>query len=229
MPWYAAARAALALLFMGLSLPAHAELTAGSLDVTWNAGAQDCNKTSQPPLQVHHYNSRTLVLRENPCATYEAPFMYLLVGETRALLIDTGAVTDAAAMPLARTVRSLLPGGDGGAFPLLVVHTHGHLDHRSGCAVRRRAGTTVLGTTLERCAAVSSRRLAQRHRHDRSRERIVEVLPTPGITVRAVLLRSRHWPLLLRDFFPPGRLLIADAAADLASAGRVAASPRSTR
>jgi hypothetical protein len=108
MPWYAAARAALALLFMGLSLPAHAELTAGSLDVTWNAGAQDCNKTSQPPLQMHHYNSRTLVLRENPCATYEAPFMYLLVGATRALL-TTGAVTDAAAMPLAD--RTLAPAG----------------------------------------------------------------------------------------------------------------------
>jgi len=110
MPCSAAVRAALAILLMSLSLAARAELTAGSLDVSWNVGAGDCTKTPQPPLQVHRYNSGTFILRENPCATYEAPFLYLLVGSTRALLIDTGAVTEAAAMPLARTVRSLLPG-----------------------------------------------------------------------------------------------------------------------
>ena len=62
-------------------------------------------------------------------ATYEAPFIYLLIGKTKALLIDTGAVADAKTMPLAQTVTSLLPKG-GTRLPLMVVHTHGHLDHR---------------------------------------------------------------------------------------------------
>jgi len=71
-------------------------------------------------------------LRETPCATTEAPFIYLLVGSHRALLIDTGDVADAKQMPLAQTVMGLLPGNGTSKLPLLVVHTHGHLDHRRG-------------------------------------------------------------------------------------------------
>ena len=71
------------------------------MDVKWNEGSKDCIKNPQPPIQVHRYNAGTFILRENLCATYEAPFIYLLIGKTKALLIDTGAVTDAKAMPLA--------------------------------------------------------------------------------------------------------------------------------
>ena len=60
-----------------MALPSAAELAAGSMDVKWNEGAEDCSKTAQPPLQVHRFNEVTFILRENPCATYEAPFMYL--------------------------------------------------------------------------------------------------------------------------------------------------------
>ena len=113
-------------------LPAHADLAPGTLDVHWNEGAADCSKTPQPPLQVHRYNAQTYILRESPCATFEAPFMYLLLGSTRALLIDTGDVADASQVPLAQTVMALLPGQAAAKMPLLVVHTHGHLDHRRG-------------------------------------------------------------------------------------------------
>ena len=51
--------------------------------------------------------------------------------KTKALLIDTGAVAEAKTMPLAQTVISLLA-KRGSRLPLMVVHTHGHLDHRSG-------------------------------------------------------------------------------------------------
>ena len=88
-----------------MALPSAAEPATGSMDVKWAEGAEDCSKSAQPPLQVHRYNEVTFILRENPCATYEAPFIYLLVGSTRALLIDTGDVSDPQAMPLARTVR----------------------------------------------------------------------------------------------------------------------------
>src|SRR5215469_8898371 len=111
--------------------PAHSQLVPGTMDVKWNGGSKDCTKDPQPPIQVHRYNAETFILRENLCATYEAPFIYLLIGKTKALLIDTGAVADAKTMPLAETVISLLPNG-GSRLPLMVVHTHGHLDHRSG-------------------------------------------------------------------------------------------------
>ena len=80
----------------------------GSLDVHWNEGASDCKATPQNPLQVHTYEPQTFILRQNPCATFEANFLYLLVGSDKALLIDTGAVADAKEMPLAKTLLGLL-------------------------------------------------------------------------------------------------------------------------
>jgi glyoxylase-like metal-dependent hydrolase (beta-lactamase superfamily II) len=192
------------------------------MDVKWSAGESDCQKDPQPPLQVHRYNAQTFILRESLCATYEGPFLYLLVGSGRALLIDTGAVSDARQMPLAQTVRSLLPQP---GFPLTVVHTHGHLDHRSGD--NQFAGdprTEVVGTTLGD---------VERHFHfshwpnDAAQidlgARIVDVLPTPGHYPSELSYYDRQTGLFFSgDLFLPGRLLIADKGADLASARRVA-------
>jgi hydroxyacylglutathione hydrolase len=201
--------------------PSAAELAAGSMDVKWNEGAEDCGRTVQPPLQVHRYNEVTFILRENPCATYEAPFMYLLVGSSRALLIDSGAVSDPQTMPLASTVRSLLPANS----PLLIVHTHGHLDHRLGDGqFAGAAGVEVIGTSLQEVTrglhltdwpnATGTLDLGGR---------TLDVIPTPGHYPSEVSYYDRDTGLFFSgDFFLPGRLLIADTAADLASARRVA-------
>lgn len=211
-------------LVLGVScaLPVLGQTLTGSMDVKWREGTSDCQKNPQPPLQVHRYNAQTFILRESLCATYEGPFLYLLLGSQRALLIDTGAVSDAQRMPLAQTVRGLLPGSD---FPLTVVHTHGHLDHRSGDSqFSGDAYTEVVGTTLED---------VKRHFHfvhwpnDSAQidlgERIVDVLPTPGHYPSELSYYDRQTGLFLSgDFLLPGRLLIADKSADLASARRVA-------
>src|SRR6185369_9119670 len=104
----------------------------GSLPSQWNIGAEDCKASPQSPLQVHAYEPQTFILRQSPCANFEANFLYLLVGSDKALLIDTGAVADAKEMPLAKTILELLPDRDGPKLPLLVAHTHRHLDHRAG-------------------------------------------------------------------------------------------------
>jgi hydroxyacylglutathione hydrolase len=192
------------------------------MDVKWNEGAEDCSKTAQPPLQVHRYNEVTFILRENPCATYEAPFMYLLVGSARALLIDSGDVSDPRAIPLARTVRSLLPPGN---FPLLIVHTHGHLDHRLGDGqFAGAAGVEVIGTSLQE--VTHGLHLADWPNRTATIDlggRTIDVIPTPGHYPSEVSYYDRATGLFFSgDFFLPGRLLIADAAADLASARRVA-------
>jgi hydroxyacylglutathione hydrolase len=211
-------------LAVGISgaLPVFGQTLTGSMDVKWREGASDCQKNPQPALQVHHYNSRTFILRESLCATYEGPFLYVLVGSQRALLIDTGAVSDARQMPLAQTVRALLPQSD---FPLTVVHTHGHLDHRSGDAqFSGDAHTEIVGTTLEEVT---------RHFHFNNwpndsahidlGDRIVDVLPTPGHYPSELSYYDRQTGLFFSgDFLLPGRLLIADKSADLASARRVA-------
>src|SRR5215468_1446299 len=121
---------AAAVLFAALS--ASAELVPGSLPAQWNTGAEDCQASPQPPLQVHAYEPQTFILRQSPCANFEANFIYLLIGSDKALLIDTGAVADSTVMPLAKTILELLPDKDGKKLPLLVAHTHRHRDHRAG-------------------------------------------------------------------------------------------------
>jgi len=201
------------------------QLAAGSMDVHWNEGALDCSRNPQPPLQVHQYDARTFILRENPCATFEAPFMYLLVGSTKAVLIDTGDIADPNRMPLAKTVLNLLPGDGPAKLPLLVVHTHRHLDHRAGDGqFAHLANVEVVGYDID-----SVRRyyklanwpdgLTQIDLGDR----IVDVIPTPGHSETAICFYDRNTGLLFSgDFLLPGRLLIDDAKAARASAERVA-------
>ncbi len=209
-----------------LATTAEAQLVPGSMNVHWDEGAADCSKSTQPRLQVHPYNAQTFILRENLCATFEAPFMYLLVGRARALLIDTGDIADSRQMPLAKTVLDLLPAGSNGKLPLLVVHTHRHYDHRLGDG--QFAGlpnVQVVGFDLD-----SVRRFY--HFTDWPNGvaqfdlggRVVDVVPTPGHNETEVSFYDRDTALFFSgDFLMPARLLIGDASADLASAERAAA------
>jgi glyoxylase-like metal-dependent hydrolase (beta-lactamase superfamily II) len=207
------------------SLSARSQLVSGSMDVHWNEGAPDCATNSQPPIQVHPYNSQTFILRENPCATAEAPFIYLLVGSTKALLIDTGDVADPKQMPLAQTVMALLPAQGQAKIPLIVVHTHGHLDHRLGDAqFGTLSNIKVVPADLAHVREYFGFQdwpdgLAQVDLGDR----IVDVIPTPGHYPSHVSYYDRQTGLFFSgDFLLPGRLIIDDAHADLASAQRVA-------
>ena len=203
--------------------PARSELVPGTMDVHWNEGSEDCVKNPQPPIQVHRYNADTFILRENLCATYEAPFIYLLIGKTKALLIDTGAVAEAKTMPLAQTVISLLP-NDGSKLPLMVVHTHGHLDHRSGDdQFRALPDVEVVPADLE---SVKSRLGLAEWPNGIGQidlgDRVIDVIPTPGHHQSHVSYYDRQTGLFFSgDFLLPGRLLIEDTNADLASARRV--------
>jgi hydroxyacylglutathione hydrolase len=203
--------------------PARSELVPGTMNVHWNEGSKDCVKNPQPPIQVHRYNADTFILRENLCATYEAPFIFLLIGKTKALLIDTGAVADAKTMPLAQTVISLLA-SEGSRLPLMVVHTHGHLDHRSGDdQFRALPDVEVVPTDLE---SVKSRLDLAEWPNGIGQidlgDRVIDVIPTPGHHQSHVSYYDRQTGLFFSgDFLLPGRLLIEDTNADVASARRV--------
>src|SRR5271167_1800756 len=218
-----------ALLALGTLLttsPARSQLVPGSIDVHWNEGAKDCKVSPQASIEAHPYNHETFILRENLCATFEAPFMYLLIGSTKALLIDTGDVADPNQMPLAKTVMHLLPGDGSAKLPLLVVHTHRHLDHRVGDGqFTHLSNVQVVGFDID-----SVRRyynftdwpngLAQIDLGDRT----VDVIATPGHNETEVSFYDRTTELFFSgDFLMPARLLIDDSSAGLASARRVAA------
>jgi len=117
-----------------LAEPIQGQVVPGSMDVRWNAGSEDCRANSDPPIQVHRYEPSTFMLRQSLCVSFEGNFLYLLIGSQKALLIDSGAVADASKMPVAKTVLDLLPSIGTAQMPLLLVHTHGHTDHRDGDA-----------------------------------------------------------------------------------------------
>ncbi len=204
---------------------AWAQFESGSMDVHWNEGARDCDAAPPPPLQVHRYNDQTFILRESLCVTREGPFLYLLIGAKRALLIDTGDVSDPARMPLARTVLGLLPAAGAAKLPLLVLHTHGHYDHRRGDAqFQGLPNVQVVGTDLDSVKQYFGfKDWPNGTAVVDLGDRMVEVLPTPGHHVSEVSYYDRRTGLFFSgDFFLPGRLLIADRAADVASAVRMA-------
>jgi len=152
--------------------------------------------------------------------------MYLLIGSTKALLIDTGDIADPNVVPLADAVMRLLPGEEPAKLPLLIVHTHRHLDHRAGDAqFTHFPNAEVVGFDIDsvrRHYKFSSwpNGLAQVDLGGRT----IDVIPTPGHNETEVSFYDRNTGLLFTgDFLLPARLLIDDTSADVASAERLAA------
>jgi hydroxyacylglutathione hydrolase len=217
---------ALILLVCAMPCSAGTDSASGSMDVRWDAGAETCGAAVRgSSIQVHPYNAQTFVLREKLCATWEAPFMYLLVGSRRALLIDTGDIGDPSVMPLAETVMRLLPGDAQSKMPLIVVHTHGHLDHREGNRqFENRPGVQLVLSDLTHVRQYFGftdwpNGIAQVDLGDR----VIDVLPAPGHHPAHVVYYDRNTGILFSgDYLLHGRLLVDDLAAYRASARRVA-------
>lgn len=211
-------------MFLLIATLAWSQPVPGSLDVHWNEGASDCSATPQDPLQIHKYEPQTFVLRQSPCADFEANFIYLLIGSDKALLIDTGAVADPKAMPLAKTILELLPEKDHKKLPLLVAHTHRHLDHRAGDPqFASLPSVRVVPIDLEGVRAFFGFvRWPNGIAHLDLGGRTVDVIPTPGHNSTHVAFYDERTGILFSgDFLLPGRLLIEDAAAYRESALRV--------
>jgi glyoxylase-like metal-dependent hydrolase (beta-lactamase superfamily II) len=122
---------------------------AGDLDVRWSHGAR-----GEPPVQVHSYDPHTYLLRQSKATSYEAPFIYLIFGNERAILLDTGATRDPAVFPLRSTVDRLiadwLDANPREGYELVVAHTHGHGDHVAGDGqFAGRPLTTVVSPDVE--------------------------------------------------------------------------------
>src|SRR6266550_2224145 len=222
-PWKVATGIAVSMsLLTGTS--AWSQPVPGSLDAHWNEGASDCKATPQAPLQVHTYEPQTFILRQSPCANFEANFLYLLFGSEKALLIDTGSVVDPKEMPLANTILELLPDKDHKKLPLLVAHTHRHLDHRAGDPqFTSLPSVQIVPIDFEGVRAFFGfTNWPNGIAHLDLGGRTVDVIPTPGHNpTHVAFYDTRSGVLFSGDFLMPGRLLIEDAVAYRESALRV--------
>jgi glyoxylase-like metal-dependent hydrolase (beta-lactamase superfamily II) len=205
-----------------LALAALPTASAAPPSMKWDPGAESCTPANAR-VESYRYDAHTVVIRQNPCVDAEANLIYLLAGERRALLIDTGAVE--AAGPTVATVTAALQDIGAQALPLLVVHTHGHLDHRAGDAQFAKL-PNVRVAPVESAALRGF--LGFKDWPDDIAQldlggRIVDLIATPGHHPDHIVFYDRSTGVLFSgDFLMPGRLLVEDLDAYRASARRVA-------
>ncbi len=201
-----------------------------TLDVKWIHGSPSCAASTDPPLQVHRYDEDTFLLRQSKCVNYEGPFLYLLFGSQRAVLLDSGATADATRFPVRATVRKLVDdwaAAKGRAPPeLVVMHSHAHGDHVAGDGqFAGQPGTTVVGTSV---AAVQAFFQIQSWPTQQATfelgGRALTVIPLPGHEASHVAVHDpRTGWLLTGDSLYPGRLYVQNWAAYRASISRLVA------
>jgi glyoxylase-like metal-dependent hydrolase (beta-lactamase superfamily II) len=193
-----------------------------SLDKAWNVGL-DC--AAEPEIQVERLDADTFVLRQSLCTSFEAPFLYLLFGQDRALLFDTGAGGIDVVRQVDEVVAARLAERGQAAIPLVVVNSHGHGDHVAGNpAFAQRPDTKVVGFTVP--ALRSFFELSSWPGDAAVLDlggRALDVLPIPGHQGADLALYDRRTGLLLTgDTVYPGRLFIRDFTAFRASIHRLA-------
>lgn len=193
------------------------DLEGGSLNAAWIHGAQNCNASTDPEWQRHAYNASVVIFRQSKCENFEGPFVYLLVGSERALLLDTGATNTPGLRTLVRA--------EIGSLPLVVAHTHAHGDHvASDPQFAGQPSTMVVGR--DRGSVEATFGLAPWPTGTGVYElgdRALDVLAIPGHEGTHIAIYDRRTGLLLTgDSLYPGMLFINDWATYRTSITRLA-------
>jgi glyoxylase-like metal-dependent hydrolase (beta-lactamase superfamily II) len=192
-------------------------LEGGSLTVSWMHGSANCANNTDPEVQVHTYNPTVRIIRQNKCRTFEAPFIYLIEGNTTALLIDSGATNTTT---LRTTVRGVI-----GTKPLIVAHSHGHGDHRAGDGTfSGQPNTSVVANSVAAVQAQFS--IAAWPTGTGTIDlggRVLDVLGIPGHEATHIAIYDRKTGLLFTgDSLYPGLLFVNDWATYRTSIKRLA-------
>jgi glyoxylase-like metal-dependent hydrolase (beta-lactamase superfamily II) len=182
----------------------------GTLPGAWRTGGPNC--ADLPAWQIHAYNDTLYVLRQSGCIHYEKPFLYLILGRDRSLLVDTGAgESDAAA-----AVMKLA-----GTKPLTVAHSHAHGDHTAGDkGFAGLPNVTLIPANVE--AQTKAFGIEDYKGSIDLGDRVVDVIAIPGHQPAHLAYYDRSTGILLTgDHIYPGRLYIGDFAAYEASTRRL--------
>ena len=183
----------------------------GTLPARWITGGPNCIEV--PDWQVHEYNEDFFILRQSGCTHYEKPFLYLLFGNDRALLEDTGAGKSDAARVVGEIVAKWCAQKGRASIPLIVAHSHGHGDHVAGDpGFRGMANATMVPLTVE-----GTREFFQIGQWPGGigqldlGGRVLDVVPVPGHEALAIAIYDRQTGVLLTgDYLYPGRLYVRD-------------------
>ena len=184
-----------------------AEVNNGSFPDRWINGT-DC--TTEPKIQVHSYNENLYILRQSLCTNSEAPFIYLIFGKDKVLMLDTGAGD----IPIADTVGEIIDNWvaqhNKHTVDLIVIHSHSHGDHIAGDEqFRNTPKTTVVGLKVNAIQDFFGIQNwpTQTVTFDLGGERVIDVIPIPGHEDAHIALYDRQTGILFTgDSLYPGRL-----------------------
>lgn len=196
----------------------------------WNHGSADCSSNRDPPIEVFRFDAATYILRQNKCLNFEAPFVYVLMGERQVFVQDTGATDDPAKFPLYEVIQDLI--ASPARRSLLVTHSHSHGDHTAADAqFRGKPGVTLIEPEAESVreyfgfkqwpAATATLDLGGRS---------LVIIPIPGHQDESIAVYDSHtgW-LLTGDTVYPGNLYVRDWQEYRASIRRLAEFSRGQR
>jgi glyoxylase-like metal-dependent hydrolase (beta-lactamase superfamily II) len=198
--------------------------TPGVLPDKWLTGGPDCSELPQD-FQVHRYNDNLYILREAGCVHHEKPFLFLLFGQNKALLLDTGAGPntdpETGREPNVRgavdfVINAWLKKNNRQSIPLVIVHLHSHFDHIWGdFQFANRPETTLVPPgsvqALKTFFGITNWP-EQIVPYDLGR-RVVDIIPTPGHDDTELAIYDRQTGILLTgDTLYPGRLYINGSA-----------------
>jgi hydroxyacylglutathione hydrolase len=183
----------------------------------WIHGSADCKSNTDPAIEVFRYDPSSYILRQNKCLSYESPFIYVLFGYEKVLVLDTGATESELDFPLYETVQSLIveqSEGDGKTEKeLLVIHTHSHSDHYAGDSqFEGKPDVTLVKPNSD--AMVQYFAFSEWPNGTANIElggRKLTIIPTPGHQEEAITVYDPHtkW-LLTGDTFYPGYIYVKD-------------------
>jgi glyoxylase-like metal-dependent hydrolase (beta-lactamase superfamily II) len=214
------------LAFAQLPLPNGGDIRAGILPKQWMTGGPKCMEI--PEWQVHEYNPDLYILRQSGCTDYEKPFVYLLFGKQRGLVLDTGSRNGNLAPTLERTVNNWLRRNKRDSIPLVVIHSHSHSDHVAGDAAIQAIHDPAMPIVFIKPDLPAMQGFAQIANwpedvgHADLGDRMLDIVAIPGHDVASVALYDRQTAILFTgDSLYPGRLYVHDLAAFQASTERM--------
>lgn len=184
-------------------------LTPGTLPAKWIGGGPNC--IEEPAWQVHEYNPDLFIIRQSGCTHYEKPFLYLIFGNEKVVLIDTGAGKNDVAQTVEVIIGKWLKRKNREAIQRIVVHSHGHGDHTAGDAqFKDRPDTQLVPANLG--AIQTAFDLKDWPNSPGKLElggRTLDALPIPGHhTVDVAYYDARTGLLFSGDTLYPGRLYV---------------------
>jgi glyoxylase-like metal-dependent hydrolase (beta-lactamase superfamily II) len=217
-----------ALLFLIVTAPiaAHAQfpepdggnLEHGVLPRQWQPAGPHCMEI--PDWQVHEYNPTFFILRQSGCTDYEKPFLYLIFGQDKALLFDTGSRNGNLVPTLQRTIHNWLERNHRQSIPLIVTHSHSHEDHTWGDPAVQAMNDPAIPVTFVPATVAYEKSFYQitdgpdgkgtdAHGLVDLGSRAIDVIPIPGHDSASIALYDRRTGILLTgDSLYPGRLYI---------------------